>query len=85
MQAALDQDFEGDAFASCQLFGFAEQRIRYVDGGLHGSHPDGRFYMGTHTMNKKGPKRGREHEARFIDLMNSPLWLNREEVIYAGS
>jgi hypothetical protein len=41
--------------------------------------------MGTHTMNKKGPKRGREHEARFIDLMNSPLWLNREEVIYAGS
>ncbi|HEY4165835.1 MAG TPA: EthD domain-containing protein [Reyranella sp.] len=26
-----------------------------------------------------------EDEARFIDLANSPLWLNREEVIYAGS
>ncbi len=26
-----------------------------------------------------------EDEARFIDLPRSPLWLNREEVIYAGS
>ena len=26
-----------------------------------------------------------EDEARFIDLANSPLWLNREQVIYAGS
>ena len=25
-----------------------------------------------------------EDEAKFIDLGNSPLWLNREEVIYAG-
>ena len=25
-----------------------------------------------------------EDEARFIDLANSPLWLNREQVIYAG-
>ncbi|MCW5737207.1 MAG: EthD domain-containing protein [Enhydrobacter sp.] len=25
-----------------------------------------------------------EDEARFIDLANSPLWLNREHVIYAG-
>ena len=24
-------------------------------------------------------------EAKFIDLTNSPLWLNREEVIYAGA
>ena len=24
-------------------------------------------------------------EAKFIDLPRSPLWLNREEVIYAGS
>jgi uncharacterized protein (TIGR02118 family) len=26
-----------------------------------------------------------EDEARFIDLASSPLWLNREQVIYAGS
>ena len=26
-----------------------------------------------------------EDEARFIDLPRSPLWLGREEVIYAGS
>jgi uncharacterized protein (TIGR02118 family) len=26
-----------------------------------------------------------EDEAKFIDLVNSPLWLNREQVIYAGS
>jgi len=26
-----------------------------------------------------------EDEARFIDLEHSPLWLNREEVIYAGA
>jgi hypothetical protein len=26
-----------------------------------------------------------EDEARFIDLPNSPLWLNREEAIYPGS
>jgi uncharacterized protein (TIGR02118 family) len=26
-----------------------------------------------------------EDEARFIDLPRSPLWLSREEVIYAGS
>jgi uncharacterized protein (TIGR02118 family) len=26
-----------------------------------------------------------EDEAKFIDLPRSPLWLNREEVIYAGS
>ena len=26
-----------------------------------------------------------EDEARFIDLANSPLWLNHEQVIYAGS
>jgi len=26
-----------------------------------------------------------EDEARFIDLANSPLWLNREQVIYGGS
>ncbi len=26
-----------------------------------------------------------EDEARFIDLAHSPLWLNREQVIYAGS
>ena len=26
-----------------------------------------------------------EDEAKFIDLANSPLWLNREQVIYAGS
>jgi uncharacterized protein (TIGR02118 family) len=26
-----------------------------------------------------------EDEARFIDLGNSPLWLNREQVIYAGA
>ena len=25
-----------------------------------------------------------EDEARFIDLANSPLWLNREHVIHAG-
>ncbi|MBS0521003.1 MAG: EthD domain-containing protein [Proteobacteria bacterium] len=25
-----------------------------------------------------------EDEAKFIDLPNSPLWLNREEVIYAA-
>jgi hypothetical protein len=25
-----------------------------------------------------------EDEARFIDLAHSPLWLNREQVIYAG-
>ncbi len=25
-----------------------------------------------------------EDEARFIDLPRSPLWLNREQVIYAG-
>ena len=25
-----------------------------------------------------------EDEAKFIDLANSPLWLNREQVIYAG-
>lgn len=25
-----------------------------------------------------------EDEAKFIDLPNSPLWLNREQVIYAG-
>jgi uncharacterized protein (TIGR02118 family) len=25
-----------------------------------------------------------EDEARFIDLERSPLWLNREQVIYAG-
>ena len=25
-----------------------------------------------------------EDEAKFIDLPRSPLWLNREEVIYAG-
>jgi uncharacterized protein (TIGR02118 family) len=25
-----------------------------------------------------------EDEAKFIDLANSPLWLNREHVIYAG-
>ena len=36
----------------------------------------------------RGP-RGRarlllEDEAKFIDLPNSPLWLNREQVIYAG-
>jgi hypothetical protein len=24
-------------------------------------------------------------EAKFIDLPRSPLWLSREEVIYAGS
>ena len=36
----------------------------------------------------KGREAGRlllEDEARFIDLANSPLWLNREQVIYAGS
>ena len=26
-----------------------------------------------------------EDEAKFIDLPNSPLWLNREQVIYAGA
>ena len=26
-----------------------------------------------------------EDEAKFIDLARSPLWLNREQVIYAGS
>ena len=26
-----------------------------------------------------------EDEAKFIDLARSPLWLNREEVVYAGS
>jgi uncharacterized protein (TIGR02118 family) len=26
-----------------------------------------------------------EDEAKFIDLPRSPLWLNREEVIYAGT
>ena len=26
-----------------------------------------------------------EDEAKFIDLPRSPLWLSREEVIYAGS
>jgi uncharacterized protein (TIGR02118 family) len=26
-----------------------------------------------------------EDEAKFIDLPRSPLWLNREEVIYAGA
>jgi len=26
-----------------------------------------------------------EDEARFIDLARSPLWLNREQVIYAGA
>jgi uncharacterized protein (TIGR02118 family) len=25
-----------------------------------------------------------EDEAKFIDLANSPLWLNREQVIYGG-
>ena len=25
-----------------------------------------------------------EDEAQFIDLADSPLWLNREQVIYAG-
>ena len=26
-----------------------------------------------------------EDEAKFIDLANSPLWLNHEQVIYAGA
>ncbi len=26
-----------------------------------------------------------EDEAKFIDLANSPLWFNREQVIYAGA
>ena len=38
--------------------------------------------------NPEAREAGREllvDEAKFIDLPRSPLWLNREEVIYAGS
>lgn len=38
--------------------------------------------------NPEAREAGREllaDEAKFIDLARSPLWLNREEVIYAGS
>jgi hypothetical protein len=38
--------------------------------------------------NPEAREAGREllaDEAKFIDLQRSPLWLSREEVIYAGS
>ena len=41
----------------------------------------------TSGLTAEGREAGRlllEDEARFIDLANSPLWLNREQVIYAG-
>jgi uncharacterized protein (TIGR02118 family) len=44
----------------------------------------------TYRMARRSPEAreaGRlllEDEARFIDLPNSPLWLNREEPIYPG-
>ena len=38
-------------------------------------------------LTPEGREAGRlllEDEAKFIDLPNSPLWLNREQVIYGG-
>lgn len=39
---------------------------------------------GRHPEAREGGRLLLEDEARFIDLANSPLWLNREHVIYPG-
>jgi hypothetical protein len=40
---------------------------------------------GRTTEGREAGRRLLEDEAKFIDLANSPLWLNREQVIYADS
>jgi hypothetical protein len=42
----------------------------------------------TARRNPEAREAGRlllEDEAKFIDLARSPLWLNREQVVYAGT